>query len=135
MTASSHHLQFRQLPGPYAIVRLSPHAPAPKWATKGEFTSITRTTDELSIVCPAENIPQEIAPSPRWICLKLAGPIPFSLTGVLLSFIQPLSNRGIPIFTISTFETDYVLVQEEFAGVTQQVLREAGYGLMADAES
>ena len=46
------HLKFRWLPGPYAIVRLAPDAPIPAWATKGDFTSITRTADELSIVCP-----------------------------------------------------------------------------------
>ncbi|MFZ0421113.1 MAG: hypothetical protein WAM04_23640 [Candidatus Sulfotelmatobacter sp.] len=82
-------LKFRQLPGSYAIVRLDPNSPVPDWATKGGFTSITRTADELSLVCPVENIPEEFPTSPRWICLKLEGPFPFSQTGVLLSFIDP----------------------------------------------
>jgi uncharacterized protein len=120
-------LKFRQLPGLYAIVRQPPNAPTPDWATKGEFTSITRTPDELSIVCPADNLPHDVTASPRWICLKLEGPFPFSQTGVLLSFIAPLSNNGIPIFAISTYDTDYVLVQEEFAGATFHALDEAGH--------
>ncbi len=122
-------LKFRQLPGPYAIVRLAHDAPIPTWATKGDFTSITRTADELSIVCEAANIPQDVDPGPRWICLKLEGPFPFSQTGVLLSFIEPLSNNRVPVFAISTYETDYVLVQEEYVGVAQQVLQEAGHEL------
>jgi hypothetical protein len=105
-------LKFRQLPGTYAIVRLAPGAPLPEWATKGDFTSITRTADELSLVCPIENLPPDVQSSHRWICLKLKGPFRFSLTGVLQSFIEPLSYSAIPIFAISTFDTDYVLVQE-----------------------
>jgi uncharacterized protein len=133
----NHQLKFLTMPNLYVIVRLVPDAPLPAWATKGEFTSITRTADELSIVCAAENIPKEFALGPRWICLKLEGPFPFSQTGILLSFIEPLSNNGVPIFAISTYDTDYVLVQEEFVGQMQQALAEAGHKLIAvdDASS
>jgi uncharacterized protein len=122
-----HRLKYRQLTSLYAIVQLSPDAPIPDWAKKGEFTSITRTADELSIVCAADNLPTDVHSQHHWICLKLEGLFPFSLTGVLLSFIEPLSNNGVPIFAISTHDTDYVLVQEEFAGVTQRVLADAGH--------
>jgi len=125
-----HHLKFRWLPGPYAIVRLAPDAQVPIWATKGAFTSITRTADELSIVCPADSVPPDVRSPQRWACYKLEGPFPFSQTGVLLSFIEPLSANGIPIFAISTYDTDYVLLQEEFAGVTQQALDKAGHELL-----
>jgi uncharacterized protein len=120
-------LKFRQLPRPYSIARLAPNAAVPEWAIKGEFTSITRTADELSIVCATENVPTEIVPGPRWVCLKLEGPFPFSQTGVLLSFIQSLSNNSIPIFAISTFDTDYVLLQEEFFGAAIDALQKAGH--------
>ena len=85
-------LKFRQLPGPYAIVRLDPNSPVPDWATKADFTSITRTDDELSIVCPSANLPADVQSRFRWICLNLEGPFPFSQTGILLSFIAPLSR-------------------------------------------
>jgi hypothetical protein len=124
-------LKFRWLTRSlYAIVRLAPETAIPEWATKGEFTSITRTSDELSIVCPIENLPAGVPSSPRWICLKLDGPFPFSQTGVLLSFIEPLSSNGIPIFTIATYDTDYVLIQEEFAGMALDSLQQAGHELL-----
>ncbi|MBZ5681269.1 MAG: ACT domain-containing protein [Acidobacteriia bacterium] len=124
-------LKFRWLPGPYAIVRLASDSPVPAWATTGDFTSITRTSDELSIVCPADNLPPDVHSSHHWICLKLEGPSPFSQTGVLLSFIQPLSDNSVPIFAIATYDTDYVLVQEEFAGAALDTLRNAGHELVS----
>jgi uncharacterized protein len=135
MTISGRHhpdpsLQFRQLPHLYAIVRLDPNCPAPDWARNAVFTSITRTADELSIVCPLTNLPPDVQSQLRWICLKLEGPFPFSQTGVLLSFIAPLSNNRIPIFAVSTFDTDYVLVPEEFSERALRELSKAGHELI-----
>jgi hypothetical protein len=127
-------LKFRQLPDSCAIVRLAPDAPVPAWATRGDFTSSTRTPDELSIVCPTSNLPPDVHSPHRWICLKLEGPFPFSQTGVLLSFIEPLSINEIPIFAISTYDTDYVLIPEEFAGRALELLRHAGHSLLAGKE-
>jgi len=127
--AERHQLKFLWLKGPYAIVRLAGDAAIPEWATKGNFTSITRTPDELSIVCLAENLPREIHSSHRWQCFRLEGPFPFSQTGVLQSFIAPLSSGGIPIFAISTFDTDYVLIQQEFAEVALEAVERAGHEL------
>jgi len=124
-------LKFRALQARYAIVHLDPHAPIPDWAAKGEFTSATRTADELSIVCPAEDIPENTTPALGWMCLKLEGPFPFSQTGVLLSFIEPLSNNGIPIFAISTYDTDYILIPEEHGSRAADLLRGAGYELLS----
>ncbi len=121
---------FRMLPGPYAIVRLASDAAVPEWARKGEFTSITRTADELSIVCHVDNLPPDVNTQHHWTCLKLEGPFPFSMTGVLLSFIEPLSSNEIPIFAISTYDTDYVLIQEEYAGIAFETLRSAGHTLL-----
>ena len=61
--------------------------------------------------------------------MKLEGPFSFSQTGVLLSFVEPLSSQGIPIFAISTYDTDYVLIQEEWAGAAIQALEDAGHEL------
>jgi len=129
-----HSLKFRVLTGSYAIVRLAPDALVPDWATTGEFTSVSRTPDELSIVCPTDHLPPEVHSPHRWICLKLEGPFPFSQTGVLLSFIEPLSTRNVPIFAISTYDTDYVLIQEGFAWALN-VLQEASHELQTGDES
>jgi uncharacterized protein len=123
----SPELKFHQLRGTYSIVRLAPDAAIPDWAVKGDFTSVTRTADELSIVCPREDVSKDIDAGPSWICLKLEGRFPFSQTGVLLSFIEPMSNKEVPIFAISTYDTDYVLVQQEFAGVALGALQSAGH--------
>jgi hypothetical protein len=95
----------------------------------GLFTSITRTAEELSIVCPQENVPEGVKAEKGWICFELVGPFPFSQTGVLASFIDPLAERGVSIVAISTFDTDYVLVKEEFAGTALEALQEAGHAL------
>jgi uncharacterized protein len=124
-------LKFRRLPGPYAILRLAPDAPVPGWATTGDFTSITRTADELSIVCPAGFLPEDVTAGPRWSCLKLEGPFLFSQTGILLSFIQPLSGNGVPIFAVCTYDTDYILIQEEHMGGVVELLRRAGHELVS----
>jgi uncharacterized protein len=129
MTATrNHEVKFRQLPGTYAIVHLAPEAPIPDWATQGDFTSITRTADELSIVGLAGNLPAGVHSLHHWICLKLEGPFPFSQTGVLLSFIEPLSRNEIPIFAISTYDTDYV--QEQFLDAALDALLHAGHELI-----
>ena len=125
-----HQLKFRRLSGPYVVVRLAPDEAVPSWATQGDFTSISRSADELSIVCPAGNLPHDIEAKLHWICLKLEGPFAFSLTGVLLAFIEPLSSKGIPIFAVSTFDTDYVLIQEEWIGAALNALRQAGHQLV-----
>ena len=124
-----HRLKFRSLREAYVILRLEPDAPIPDWAAQGEFISISRTAGELSIVCPAANLPPNIRSPLRWTCLKLEGPFPFSVTGILLSFIQPLSDNAIPIFAVSTYDTDYVLIQEEFSQKALAILREAGHEL------
>lgn len=130
-TPKRHRLKFRILTREYAIVRLDPDAPVPSWCAGGEFTSMTRTAEELSIVCPADKLPPTIHSQQRWICLKLEGPFAFSLTGVLLSFIQPLSDNLVPIFAISTYDTDYVLIQEEYSKKAVAILQEAGHLLLA----
>ena len=127
-----HQLKFRRLPGPYAIVRLAADAAVPDWASEGEFTSISRSADELSIVCRANNLPHDVHSPERWNCLKLEGPFPFALTGVLLAFIEPLSTKGVPIFAISTYDTDYVLIPEERMEGVVDLLREAGHELIRD---
>lgn len=123
-------LRFRLLAGAYSIIRLSPGEAIPAWIAGDEFTSITRTAEELSIVCSSKNLPSGVDPGPAWACLKLEGPFPFAQTGVLLSFIAPLSNNSIPIFAISTYDTDYVLIPQEYTDTALRQLREAGYELL-----
>jgi uncharacterized protein len=123
----SKQLKFRVISGRFAVCKLPAAGSIPPWATVGIFASITRTEEELSIVCPLENIPQSHRPETPWTCLKIEGPFAFSEIGVLHSFIQPLSGNGISIFAISTFDTDYVLVQESSALAAVEALKKAGH--------
>lgn len=93
-----------------AVSRLPPDAPVPDWALRGVFHAITRTPLELSIVCPAADVPGDVRSEKGWRCFSLAGPISFEETGVLVSIAAPLAAAGIGIFAVSTFDTDYVLV-------------------------
>lgn len=124
-------LRFRQLPGSFVICRLPSDALTPQVAVGASFTSITRTEDELSIVCPVNLAPGNAKCEAPWICFKLEGPFPFSQTGVLASFIDPLAEHGVPIFAISTFDTDYVLVREEHARAALRTLRSAGHEMVS----
>lgn len=101
------------LPEKLGICHLGKNSPIPEWAKKTEgFSSITRTPDELSIVCPQEEIPKEVMAEKDWRALKVKGPLGFVLTGIVSSLSTPLAKAGISILYISTYETDYLLVKE-----------------------
>lgn len=124
-------LKFRRLPTNFAICRLAPNAPIPPAIVDTPFVSITRSAEELSIVCPVSQVPQNTKCESPWTCFKLEGPFPFSLTGVLASFIGPLAQSGVSIFAISTFDTDFVLVKEEFTATALKTLQAAGHELIS----
>jgi hypothetical protein len=127
----THALKFSTVPGSYAVCQVPAAAPIPAWLPTAGLLSITRTADELSIVCPSHAVPAEVKAERAWLCLQLQGPFPFSTTGVLASFIQPLAENAIPIFALSTFNTDYVLVPEQHAGAAFEALRAAGHALIS----
>ncbi len=77
-----------------------------------DFCSITRTADEVSIVCPLGRVPDDVRRESGWRCLKVEGPLDFALTGILASLAVPLAQAGISIFAISTYDTDYLLVKD-----------------------
>jgi hypothetical protein len=113
----------------YAIVRLEPDANVPVWASNGHFWSITRSDSELSIVCPQEDVPPDASAERGWCALEVAGPLDFSLTGVVSSLVAPLAEEEIPIFLISTFETDYLLVREPDLHRSVEALTSAGHSV------
>jgi hypothetical protein len=80
---------------------------------EGPFCSVTRTADELSVVCPEGCVPPGVAREGGWRALEVEGPLDFALTGVLLSVAAPLARAAVPIFALSTYDTDYVLVRED----------------------
>ncbi len=124
-------LRYSVLEGVFAVCRLDPATPVPEWSLRAGFFSITRSEDELSIVCAVAHVPSGIQAEPGWACLQLQGPFPFSTSGVLAAFIEPLAEAGIGIFAISTFDTDYVLVKADRLPDAIAKLEQAGHTRIA----
>ncbi len=116
---------FTLVDGHYAIVRLPADDAVPSWA-RGAFLSITRTSEELSVVCEEGNVPDVVADR-GWRCLKLAGPFPLDQTGVAAAFTRVLADAGVALFVVSTYDTDYVLVRDGVLEHASTALRAAGY--------
>lgn len=89
------------------------------------FFSVTRTADELSVVCLAGSEPPDARVQSGWSCFRVAGSLDFALTGILSSIAVPLAAAGVSIFALSTFDTDYVLVRE--MEKAREALRSAGF--------
>lgn len=120
------------LPDVFAVCRLDPSLSIPDWSLQG-FFCITRTQDELSIVCPQATVPQVAQAAGfegDWRCLKVEGPLDFALTGILVTIATPLADADISIFAMSTYETDYVLVKQADLDRAIQTLLQAGHQLV-----
>ena len=113
---------------PLAVVRLAADAPVPAWATAAPFHSVTRTADELSIVCEAARVPDDLAPPPTrdWRALRVRGPLDFALVGILARIASALAAAGVSVFPVATHDTDYVLVREPRLADAVAALRRAG---------
>jgi uncharacterized protein len=125
-----HLLKYRVLRERLAVCQLAAGALVPEWGLSGGFSCVVRTSDELSLVCEADRVPEGVRAERDWAALKLEGPFPFSMTGVLASFLQPLADARIPIFAVSTFNTDYVLIKREDLEQAMKALGEAGHELV-----
>jgi hypothetical protein len=124
---TEHQLRLLVVDGTFAVSRLPADALLPPWATDGAFYSITRTPDELSVVCHEGNVPDGVACERGWRCLRVAGAVPFAVVGILASLTAPLAKAGISLFAISTFDTDLLLVKAEGLLEAVAVLRAAGH--------
>ena len=122
-------LTFRVWEGRWAVCRLTADAELPAWVGTG-FVSVTRTPCELSIVCLESNVPEGVQAERDWACLQLQGPFAFTLTGVLASLLAPLAEARVPIFAMSTYDTDWVLVPAARLDEALQALTCAGHELL-----
>ena len=113
----------------FAVSKLERGTHVPFWATSADWWSVTTTSDEL-FVCPENKVPIDITSNRGWKCLKVIGPLPFSLTGVLFSQLKPLAEARISVFTLSTFDTDYLLVKTQSLAATVNVLSLAGHRVL-----
>ena len=122
---------FRVLPGRFAVLRLDPRAAIPEWAMRGEFFSVTRTDDELSIVCRQEQAAPDVTCSADWVCLKLLGPFDFDETGVVAAVTSIIADEDIGVFVLSTFDGDHILVKAADFPVAVSALERRGHVVSA----
>ncbi|MDX1657490.1 MAG: ACT domain-containing protein [Nitriliruptorales bacterium] len=121
-------MELDVIAGTWAVCRLAADAPLPRWVElDAGFVSVTRTATELSIVTADEAVPDGVAAERGWRALAVRGPLDFSLTGVLASLAAPLADAGIPIFAISTYDTDWLLVPGARLDAAVPVLESAGH--------
>jgi len=123
----TRHFSLTVLPDVYAVCRLDAAAKIPAWALTGSFSSVTRTRDELSIVCSQEVVPEGVEAVKGWRSLKVEGKLPFNLVGVLSSLTSTLAQVDISIFAVSTYDTDYLFLKATDMEKGVAALRNAGH--------
>lgn len=104
-------IALRRLDEAVAVCRLDPDGEVQPWMRTGPLWSVTCTGDELSVVCRATAVPAGTRHEGPFTAFMVVGPLDFALTGILARLSRPLADAGIPIFVVSTFDTDYVLVR------------------------
>ena len=124
----ARRLTLETVAGRYAVCRLDRDAAVPHWAI-GSFVSVSRTADELSVVCSEELIPPDVRAERNWRCLRVAGKIEFAMVGVLARLVGPIAAAGISVFVVSTFDSDYLMVRDGDFERAAQVLRNAGHSV------
>lgn len=117
-----------EYPDSYAVIRLSPEEEVPVWATHGRFTSITRTSGELSVICPEHSVPLTQPAERGWYLFGCDGPFSFDAVGILAELAAVLSNANIPLLAVATYDTDYILTRDRTA--TRVALQNAGHEIV-----
>lgn len=123
-------LTMKLLAGTYGVSRLEASSPLPSWASTGAFFSLTKTEDELSIVCDTAVIPEDIICEKPWKILKVQGPLDFALVGIVSKISKVLADNEVSLFVISTYDTDYILVKEKDTSKAVEALRHAFYEIL-----
>ena len=127
-------LDLRLLAGSYAVSRLSPDEALPEWA-RGELLAATWTPDELSIVSAAGSVPESVRSESGWRVLCVEGPLDFSLVGILAALTGTLARAEIAVFSVSTFDTDYLLVHERDLERALSALESDGHRITAASDA
>jgi hypothetical protein len=119
-------LRLTTLDGRFAIARLPADAAVPRWAV-GQVVAVTRTPDELSVICAERPVPEATPAERGWRCLQVQGPLDFEMTGVLAALSGPLADARIPLLAFSTYDTDYLLIREGHLEAAHAALERAGH--------
>lgn len=125
-------ITLRRLPDTYTIWQLPADAPAPT-LPPGVFSAVLRSTSELSGVCPSTAVPAGATRDDDWVCWQFVGPFDLTLTGIMVQIAAPLAHAQVPIFTLATYDTDYILVPAARHDAAVAAISAAGHRLVSDA--
>lgn len=120
-------LTFILIDGIFSLCRLAPEDAIPSWALSSDFYTITKTRDELSVVCESQYVPAFIKQDGSWRLLKIATVLDLTLTGITAKFSTALANAGVNLCVIATYQTDYILVKQEKLQTAITALKEGGF--------
>jgi hypothetical protein len=116
----------------FAICRLNAFDGIPDWALQNPLSSVTRTSEELSIVCPTNVIPENLPCEQNWKCLKIHGPLDISEVGIISKLTSALAAEEISVFVLSTYDTDHIFVKTMNIEKTVKVLTDDGHQIFWD---
>ena len=112
-----------------AVVRLGPGSEIPAWATSATIFSVTATAEETSIVCARRGVPRRAKQEGPYVAFSVEGTLDLALTGILSRILLPLAEAEVPVFTLATFDTDWVLVPGGQAERAAEAWRRAGFAV------
>ena len=120
-------LQFEVLPNRFAVCQLDMVKPLPNWVFSSSFYTVSKTADELAVVCEEDLVQDEIVKSVGWRLLKINAVLDLSLTGITAQFSTALAKAGVNLSVIATYNTDYILEEEAKLTTAIEALRGAGF--------
>lgn len=118
---------LQEFPERLAVVRLPPGAEIPTWAESSSLFSITATAAETSLICAGRNVPTKQVAQKGLVAFAVQGPLDFALVGVLASLLVPLAEEKVSVFTLSTYDTDWILVPAQDAERAAEAWRRQGH--------
>jgi hypothetical protein len=129
-TAMKPRLSFSLVEGRYALAQLPPGSPRPDWA-RGRFTAIIESAEGTSVVCAETEVPANVKKRGGFRCIEIGGSFDLESVGIVAAAVQPLAAAGISVFAYSTWETDYLLIQEYDFPKASMALKEAGLSFLS----
>jgi len=128
-------MELRTLDETFAVARLPADAEVPGWVGGQDLLAVVRTRNELSIVCRDEAVPARVTEVQRGFkAFVVSGTLDFALIGIIADLAKPLADAGIPIFGISTYDTDHILVRADRLDEAKAALLAAGHTFRTEPE-
>ncbi len=122
-------IKVQVVEGQFAVSRLPAQSDLPDWFNGPGFSAMVRADDELTLVCLQSRVPADVESDRGWACLRSVGPFEFDAAGIVLSLIAPLSENGIGVFVLCTFDGEHVLVKQGDLGTALALLEKAGHSV------